>query len=607
MATKELKEGYTEFSSPQSGFSSFLRPSGKVGKFFANFFTRQGQRAIAQQYDPERDVAIPNTLQPLAGDTVQKKDVIKASTLSFSPDGLPTLPETEYDRKRRYQEFENMDEYPEIGAAFDIYADDCTQQNLDKTKWQITTESDLMKEEVENLFDVIELEKFMWDITRNTAKYGDCFIELVVDLSNIKLGVQRIKILDPNYIYRTEDEFGSTTGFFQEIPTKNDWTTHGMAGSKIEQSKIIPLDKGQIVHFRLHTSDPMYYPYGKSIAALARNIYRNLKLMEDAMLIYRLSRAPERRIFYLDTGNLPASKAQEHVKIQQQEFKKQKTFDRQNSGVAANHVPMAPDEDYFIAVNGKNSGTKIDTLPGAQNLGDVDDVKYFRDKLLASLKVPKDYIVEKDQSPERKANLSQLDVKFARVVARVQKSVEVGLETIAKRHLLIKGFPFMQVHKLKIKLPEPSDLSVKRQLDLDEQKARVVQAVKGLGIFPIEKIYKDYYQMSDKEISTIKDKLKKEMKDPVFASMGAAAMGMGGAMGAPGGDMGVGGPPMDQPGYDEAGGPGMEGGENTQPTQNEDMLVGLEKLMINENISDAAIKIIREMRLNKNRTLKESI
>jgi hypothetical protein len=599
---KQLNEGYTEFSSPQGGFSSFLRPIGRVGKFFSKFFTRQGQQEIINQTHPLELSVTGIPAHPLSGDTMVKKDVIKASSLTYSSGGTPALPEFEYDRKRRYQEFENMDEYPEIGAAFDIYADDCTQQNIDGSKWQIVTDSSMIREEVENLFDVIELEKFIWDISRNATKYGDCFIELVVDLNNVKMGVQRIKILDPNFIYRMEDEFGSTTGFFQEIPAKSDWTSYGTAGSNIQKTQTIPLDKGQIVHFRLHTSDPMYYPYGKSIAALARNIYRNLKIMEDAMLIYRLSRAPERRIFYIDTGSLPASKAEEYIKRQQNEFKKQKTYDRGKSEIAANHVPMAVDEDFFIAVNGKGSGTKIETLPGAQNLGDVDDVKYFRDKLLASLKVPKDYIVEKDQSPERKANLSQLDVKFARVVSRIQKSIEVGLETVAKRHLLIKGYPFMQVHKLKIKLPEPSDLSAKRQLDLDEQKARVVQAVNGLGIFPKEKIYKDYYQMNDNDIDKLKQQLKKEMKDPIFSTMGQ--MGMGGGMG------GAGGPPgMDQPGYSDAGGPGVEGGENIQPTQkpNEEFLFNLEKLMINENLSEEAVEIIRDLRLNKNRRLLEHI
>jgi hypothetical protein len=286
--------------------------------------------------------------------------------------------------------------------------------------------------------------------------------------------------------------------------------------------------------------------------------------MEDAMLIYRLSRAPERRIFYIDTGNLPANKAQSLIEKQMEKFKKTKLYNYSSGNIESNYNPLSADEDFYVAVNGKGSGTKIDTLPGAQNLGEVDDVKYFRDKLLAALKIPKDYIVEKDQSPERKANLSQLDVKFARVIGRIQRAIEIGLETIAHRHLQIKGYPYSMISKTKIKLPEPSDMAKKRMLDLDEQKARVVGAVKGLGIFPIEKIYKDYYELTDMEITEIKKQMEKQMEDPVFGPM---AMGMPG--GAPPMDPMMGGmpgePPMAGPGPMEAG--GQEGMENIPPTQ----------------------------------------
>jgi hypothetical protein len=346
----------------------------------------------------------------------------------------------------------------------------------------------------------------------------------------------------------------------------------------------------------MFTSDPTYYPYGKSIAAAARAIYKSLKMMEDAMLIYRLTRAPERRIFYIDTGNLPASKAEHYLEMQKSKFKKEKYYNRQTGEIDARFNPMAQDEDFFVSVNGKGSGTKIDTLKGAENLGEVDDVKYFRDKLLATLKIPKDYIVEKDQSPERKANLSQLDVKFARVILRVQECVQIGLETIAKRHLLIKGYPALTVSKLKIKLPEPSDLSAKRQLDIDEQKARLVQAVKGLNIFPLDYIYKNYYQMNDNEVEDIRKKLEKQTADPILGPI-AANMPPGTPMappGAPGAPMGMGGA---GPGPMEAG--GQEGAENVPPTQLEDInYEDLRQLMISEGLSDDAIKIVEELSLD---------
>lgn len=590
MATKKLNENFTEFASTDS---PWFTPFGVVGRFFSKFLSRGKNQGIDFQKDQMGgDTDAPHGTmppKPLHGDTVQSKDVIKiASTVSHSRTMYPELPPQEYDRKRRYREYEDMDSYPEIGSAFDIFADDCSQENLDGSKWDIVTEDELLREEVKHLFDSINLDRYLWDIVRNTVKYGDNFLEIVVDVNNIKRGVQRIKILNPNFIYRVEDEFGYLQSFFQEVPAKDAWTTYGGAGTDLQDNQIIPLDPGQIVHFRLHTSDPAHYPYGKSVAASARSIYRSLKMMEDAMLIYRLSRAPERRIFYLDTGSLPANKAEAHIKAQMDKFKKSKVFDRATGNITEGYNALAADEDFYIAVNGTKSGTKIETLPGAENLGEVDDVKYFRDKLLAALKIPKDYIVEKDQSPERKANLSQLDVKFARVISRIQKHIEIGLETIAQRHLMIKGFPKHRIDKLKIKLPAPSDMARKRQLDLDEQKARVVQAVKGLAIFPIEKIYKEYYQLNDYQIEQIKSQLKKEQKDPVFAQM-AMAGGMGGGMGGMPGD-----PNAPPPGE----GGDQEPQENTPPTANESL--DLERLLESDSsngLSKAAREVLMSFKL----------
>ena len=601
MATKlNESEGYTQFNpsrgSISSWFGSWYYPIGRTGKFFAKFLTGRQEPFSPQDGTTAQPQIVPPTPHPLQGDTVLRNTPL-GSISPFKTTQMVPVNEEELERKRRYQEFEDMDDYPEIGAAFDIYADDSTQTNLDGTRWKIETDDQLVKDEVTSLFEDLNLRNFIWDITRNTVKYGDCFVELVVDIDHISRGIQKVKILDPNYLYRIENQHGILTDFLQEIPLQTDNTVFGKVGSTTGQKVILPLDKNQIVHFRMFSSDPTYYPYGKSIAAAARAVYKSLKMMEDAMLIYRLSRAPERRIFYVDTGNLPASKAEMYLEAQKSKFKKEKYFNRATGEIDARFNPLAQDEDFFVAVNGKGSGTKIDTLKGAENLGEVDDVKYFRDKLLATLKIPKDYIVEKEQSPERKANLSQLDVKFARVILRVQQCIEIGLETIAKRHLIIKGFPSLSVSKLKIKLPEPSDMSAKRQLDIDEQKARLVQAVKGLNIFPLEYIYKEYYQLNDEEIEELKQKLEEQAQDPV---MGAIAAGMppGGAMGMPGA------PGMDPaagiagPGPMEAG--GQEGAENVPPTAMEEVDYSqLKKLMISEGLSYEAFKIIDEMSKDK--------
>jgi len=625
MATRKINEGYTEFGTGTPAFGSPWFPIGQIGKFFAKFFSTKGAEAIAQQYQQDKfnqplDNLSPVSQQtktqvhPLAGDTVINTDTMLGGVVSpYRKNDHINITQSEYDRKRRYKEFEDMDSYPEISSAFDIYADDCTQTHLDGSDWQIITDDELAKEEVKELFETVNLDRFLWDIIRNVVKYGDCFIELVPDLKNIKAGIQRIKILNPNYLYRVENEYGHTTDFLQEIPLREDWDNFGVQGDVMKNRQVIPLDKNQIIHFRLHTSDPYYYPYGKGVAASARQIYRSLKLMEDAMLIYRLSRAPERRIFYLDVGQLPASKAEMFLEKQKQKFRKEKFYDSSSGNINARYNPMSADEDFFVAVNGNRTGTRIETLKGAENLGETDDVKYFRDKLLAALKIPKDYIVEKDQSPERKANLAQLDVKFARVIARIQKSIEIGLETLAKRHLLIRGFTYFVTNKIKIKLPEPSDMAAKRQLDIDEQKARVVGAVKMLGIFPIDYIYKNYYQFSETQIAEMMEKLEEEANDPIAVSIktgmpppgsaGDPMMAMGGA-GAPPAAGGAT-PPMAGPGPMEAG--GQEGMENIPPTaamestENKDII----KLMEESGCSAQAIEAMNAVLNSKDKITKK--
>jgi len=583
----KLNEGYTNFGGTENRAGSFYVPTGPIGRFFAKFFATKAQLPVQQALDKGQ-------VTPETGDTVitSPSQIIKTENVDSGPalGGVsrnPILPQLELNRRRRYKDYEEMDEYPEIGAAFDIYADDSTQKGTRSERWTIKSDSDIVVTEIETLFTNINLDKLIWDIARNTVKYGDCFIELILDLENPKEGIKKLKILNPNWILRVENEFGYLKKFLQEVPNSESLQYAEIGQSNANRPvKYIELDKHQIVHFRLHTSDPVFYPYGKSIAAMCHRIFQSLRMMEEAMMIYRLSRAPERRIFYVDTGNLPTSKAEMFIERLKHKFKKERFYNTSRDTVDARFNPMTMDEDYFVPTkNGK--GTKIETLPGAQNLGEIEDVKYYRDKLLAALKIPKDYIVEKDQSPERKANLSQLDVKFARTIQRIQIDIETGLENIAKRHLQLKGFPASVIQKLRIKLPEPSDMSAKRKLDIDEQKVRVVQAVQGLQLFPKETIYKEYYDMTDEEIRRTMELLEAEQEKAMKmqAEQQAAA---GGPPGAPP-QAGAG------PGYGEAG--GQEGAENTPPTANESKEHAFDYL-INSDI-DKSTKAVLERIVEK--------
>lgn len=556
---EELNEsGYTKFGGSEGRAGNLYTPTGPMGRFFAKFFATKAQLPAQKAID--KGMVTPET-----GDTVISTEVIKDSKVDGGPavGGVsrnPILPKLELNRRKRYKEYEEMDEYPEIGAAFDIYSDDSTQRGIRSERWIVKSESDMVVTEVERVFEQVRLDKFLWDIIRNTVKYGDCFTELIIDVNKPEEGIKKMKILNPNWLLRVENEFGYLKKFLQEIPNMESLQYSNVGQSTMDRPvKYIELDKNQIIHFRLHTSDPLFYPYGRSIAALTHKTFRSLKMMEDAMMIYRLSRAPERRIFYVDTGNLPTSKAEMYIERLKQKFKKEKYYNSPKGTVDSRYNPMSMDEDFFVPTrNGR--GTKIETLPGATNLGEIEDVRYYRDKLLAALKVPKDYLVEKDKSPERKANLSQLDVKFARTIQRIQVDIETGLENLAKRHLQLKGFPAALIKKLKIKLPEPSDMSAKRKLDIDEQKTRVIQAVQGLGLFSKDEIYREYYDMTDEDIVRIKAELEKESEE---AAEQEATLG-GGEEGGAATPFGAGG--------------GQEPAENTPPTANESNLLSLQSL-----------------------------
>ena len=524
-----LNESITEFPNPNNNGAHLQVTSGRASGFFGKFFATRGRK--------------PKKGGRLAGDTIKTADLFSDLPGIGISKGMVHMPQNEYDKKN---------EYPEIAAALDIYADDGTQKHLNGDILHIDSGSKAIKTEIENLIRNTNLRTYIWDIFRNVAKYGDCFVENIVDLNNTSAGIQRLKILNPNYVTRVENQYGYLQKFMQEVPDTRGGGMNDPNNTAQGTGKFMDLNKDQISHFRIHTSDPNFYPYGKSIIFPAINAWRSLKLMEDAMLIYRLARAPERRVYYVDTGNLPTSKVEMFMERLKQKFKKEKFFDPTSGKINERYNPLSTDEDFFVPVKGKGNGTKIETLPGAQNLGETDDVKYFRDKLLAALKVPQDFIVEKEQSPERKSNLSQLDIKFSRAVGRLQREVESTLNVLVRRHLTLRGFDKNLIRLVEVTLCPPSDLQEKRRLELDEMKTRVVQAVKGLELFPDEYIYENYFQMNDNEIKQVKDtmnQVKEEAMEAEMAQQQAAAPPQPGSE-LGGAEMGGGeaeGPPPEEP------------------------------------------------------------
>jgi len=340
------------------------------------------------------------------------------------------------------------------------------QKDEDGNIFKIKAENDEVREEVEFLLlhrKMLNMNRNGWTWFKNLCISGDFFVEIVINPENPKEGIYRTVPLPPETMYRIETVKGKLIEF-QQSKEGPDYQAlirgpvNGQNDTELNQTTAIRFAPSQIVHFRIGDDRKTFFPYGQSLIEPARGPAHSLRLMEDAMVVYRLTRAPERRVFYIDVGQLPPFKAEAFIDRLKDQFRKRKVTS--NRGVGANQVeerwmPPAQDEDYWLPIR-PNSNTRIDTLPGAENLGEIDDAVYFRNKLLISLNFPKNYFNNEDPGATR-ITLSAQDVKFARMIERLQSHFEDGILEIAEKHLQLRGFPEESYTDLRVKMTPPSD------------------------------------------------------------------------------------------------------------------------------------------------------
>jgi len=326
----------------------------------------------------------------------------------------------QYERLSRYADYSEMEFTPEIASALDIYADEATAKNERGEILQVISKDDELKLVLETLFyDILNIEFNIWSWVRNLCKYGD-FV-LFVDASE-QNGIMNLLPIPINEIEREE-------GYDKKDPfaIRFRWLTQG--------NQI--LENWQIIHFRMLGNDN-FLPYGSSMLEPARRIWRQLILIEDAMMVYRIVRSPERRVFKIDVGNIPPDQVEAQVEKVKSSLKRQQITDPTTGRVDLRYNPLSVDEDYFIPVRGDRS-SDISTLAGGQFTGDIDDVQYIQNKLFAALKIPKAYLAYADGEGS-KATLAQMDVRFARTIERIQKFVVAELNKIAIAHLILLGY-----------------------------------------------------------------------------------------------------------------------------------------------------------------------
>lgn len=433
----------------------------------------------------------------------------------------------------------------------------------------------------------------MWDKAKRLFIKGDSFWELVINPDNPKEGIYKIADLPCETMYRIETIKGKVLEFQQSkeapdyqalVKAPIDTATE----SELQQSTAIRFSPEQIVHVRIGDYRRTFYPYGVSLIEPARGPAHQLRMMEDAMVIYRLTRAPERRVFYIDVGQLPGYKAEAFMDRIKDQFRKKKVPRQQFAQGGASvveerwHAP-AQDEDFWIPTR-PNSNTRIDTLPGAQNLGEIDDAVYFRNKLYTALNFPKGYFSMEDPNATR-ITLSAQDVKFARMIERLQSHIEEGLYQIAERHLKLKGYPEESFEDLAIKMTPPSDWRELSKAEIVTNRINNANSLKGsqlMSDFDILTKWMKYTEDEAKEmlarlkVQKLEDlKLQILAQNPQLLGVGVPSQGeqeVGTEPGGPGPNLGPeagalpgGAPPGGQPGAPPPGQPPAPGAPPLPP------------------------------------------
>lgn len=352
------------------------------------------------------------------------------------------------DRINAYQDFRAMDQSPEIAAALNIIRDECLTRGEKGKILDIFSENERVKLVLEDLFyNRIDIDFALKLWIRDLLKYGDFFLHLHIDKDE---GIYDVMALPSEEIHREEGYEGRTDNVRFRWETTGDY-----------------FEDWQVAHFRL-LEDVKKLPYGRSMLDPARKLWKQLQLAEDSMLVYRITRAPERRVFYIDVGNLEHADVAQFVQQFQIQLKKQPIVDQKTGNMNLKYNPMNVTEDYFIPMRADRS-SRIETLPGASNLGDIQDIEYLQNKLFASLQVPKNYLNYGDSLPGG-STLSQQDLRFARTINTIQQAVLAELKRIANIHLYFNGFKD-EVDNFTLTLTNPS--TQQELLKLETMKARL--------------------------------------------------------------------------------------------------------------------------------------
>lgn len=389
-----------------------------------------------------------------------------------------------YERLSRYSDYNEMEYTPELHGALDIYADEATVRNDEGNVIEVSSRNQEIKEVLETLFfDVINVNFNAWSWMRHFCKFGDFVLFVDADEEHGILNLYPIPI---NEIEREE-------GYDPNDPmaVRFRWLTRGNT----------ILENWQVIHFRLLGNDA-YLPYGSSVLEPARRIWRQLILIEDAMLVYRIVRSPERRVFHIEVGNTPSEHIDTFMEQVKTQLKRNTIVDPETGRVDLRYNPLSVEEDYILPKRGEQK-SEISTLAGGQFTGDIEDVQYIQSKMFAAIKIPRAYLGYEDQLGS-KATLAQEDVRFSKTIERIQSLFVAELNKIAIVHLFLCGYSGEDLVNFEISMANPSTIAAQQRLELWRMKLEVAGMAQE-GVFDRGFIYRKIFGLNDKQIAAIKE------------------------------------------------------------------------------------------------------
>jgi hypothetical protein len=400
-------------------------------------------------------------------------------------------------RLQLYSDYEAMDHDPIIAAALDIMSDETTTRNEFGQVLNINSADENIRKVLHNLFyDVLNVEFNLSTWIRNMCKYGDMYLKMEV---SEKYGVYNVIPLSVYEVVREE-------GTDPENPSYTRFTLdpNGLASGATNTIRRdqFQLENYEVAHFRLLT-DSNYLPYGRSYLEPSRKVFKQLMLMEDAMLIHRIMRAPEKRTFYVNVGAIPPEQVEQFMKETVSKMKKTPYIDQATGDYNLKYNMQNITEDFYIPVRGNDNTTKIETTKGLDYDG-TNDIEYLKSKMMAALKIPKPYLGF-DEGVEGKSTLAGMDIRFARTVERVQRIVESELTKIALVHLYSQGFTDEQLVDFSLELTTPSIIYEQEKIELFTAKTAVAGDMIEKGLFSKDWVYENIFGLSPDQYEGEKD------------------------------------------------------------------------------------------------------